>query len=204
MKRIVCSIVGISAALMVSAQAQAEPMRQQPMMNNAAVHTQFRPAAPVRSRPISRPIQGIRTRPSQGVVARPVQGIPARPAQGIAAGDHDRGRGRDPDHDGDIDRRHHHDRTFVIYETYPYFYNYPNEDVYYPPEPLNYSSTLTVDDIVRMVDQGSSDDDIIAAIQSSRTAFTLSVDTIRYLQAHSVSERLINYMLSTGQPAAGY
>ncbi|MDD5730986.1 MAG: hypothetical protein PHN57_07675 [Candidatus Omnitrophica bacterium] len=106
----------------------------------------------------------------------------------------------DRDHDFDRDRHHH---RFVIFG-YPYYYN---PDYYYPGyynEPL-YSGYLSIADIADMASRGVPDDEIINEIARTGTRFSLSSADVDYLRAHGVSERVIDYILSSANSASmGY
>ena len=97
---------------------------------------------------------------------------------------------RDFDHDRDRDRGNH--RSFHIFYYYPYYYpynyDYQNQSVY----------SLSIGDVVNMVNDGLSDDAIVAEIVKTRTIFHLSSGDTTFLRNNGVSDRVIDFMISTG------
>lgn len=57
---------------------------------------------------------------------------------------------------------------------------------------------LTVDDIKKMAHAGLSDDVIISQIDATKSTFYLSSADIVDLQKSKISQRVINYMIQTG------
>ncbi len=57
---------------------------------------------------------------------------------------------------------------------------------------------LTVSDVIKLSQGGVSDETIIRYIRDTRTSYTLSQAQINRLQQGGVSQRVINYMLDTG------
>jgi hypothetical protein len=104
----------------------------------------------------------------------------------------------------DRDRRvfdRHERSTIIVYNDYPY---YP---YYYGSEPTDYAAlavptcntaSLSIVDIVNMVSQGIPDDEIINAITTTDSVFHLTSEAITYLKENGVSDRVIDFMLATG------
>jgi hypothetical protein len=108
----------------------------------------------------------------------------------------------------DFDRDFDHHRSFFIFYDYPYYY-YP----YYPYYPYGYynyqqqnpaqnnPASLSVMDIANMASKGVPDDEMINEIKRTNSAFHLNSELITYLKQNGVSDKVIDYMLSTGSPA---
>jgi hypothetical protein len=63
------------------------------------------------------------------------------------------------------------------------------------------ATTLTVEDIGRLVQAGLSEDLIIAKLRKNGKAFDLSTDELLSLKKAGVSDRILNVMMDPGQPA---
>ncbi|MBN2480055.1 MAG: hypothetical protein JXA94_07490 [Parachlamydiales bacterium] len=65
-------------------------------------------------------------------------------------------------------------------------------------ERMDKQEPLTIGDIIKLSQGGVSDDTIIRYIQDTRTTYNLSQAQINRLQEAGVSQRVINYMIETG------
>jgi hypothetical protein len=105
---------------------------------------------------------------------------------------------QDRDH-RDFDR--HQRSTIIVYNDYSYYpYYYESEPTYYtaPAVPTYNTASLSIADIVNMASQGISDDEIINAITRTDSVFHLTSETITYLKENGVSDKVIDFMLATG------
>ncbi|MDD4954184.1 MAG: hypothetical protein PHG40_04680 [Candidatus Omnitrophica bacterium] len=109
--------------------------------------------------------------------------------------DHDRGRDHDRGHHYYEDHRGHSFLHFYYYSPdYTYYYrDYP----VYTQSPAVYSG-LSVIDIVNMATRGLPDDAIINEIIRTRSSFNLTSEIVAYLKNNRVSDRVIDFMLTTG------
>ncbi len=109
-------------------------------------------------------------------------------------------------------RRHfrHHNAFFVYYDFphyyYPYYPSYPYYPYgYYNPRGqdliANNASSLSLMDIADMASRGVPDDEIINEIKRTRSTFHLNSELITYLKENGASDKVIDYMLSTGNTA---
>ena len=81
----------------------------------------------------------------------------------------------------------------IFFNVFPY-YDYPYYNNYYQP----YSGPqLTMADIVNMTAQGDPDTQIINAIISTGSTFSLTTGDINYLRENRVSDRVIDFMLQS-------
>jgi surface antigen len=64
---------------------------------------------------------------------------------------------------------------------------------------MDRSEPLTINDIIKLSQGGVSDDTIVKYIQKTRTTYNLSQSQIDRLKREGVSQRVINYMIDTGQ-----
>lgn len=58
---------------------------------------------------------------------------------------------------------------------------------------------LTINDIIKLSQGGISDDTIINYVHDKKTVYNLTQAQVRRLQDAGVSQRVINYMISTGK-----
>lgn len=65
-------------------------------------------------------------------------------------------------------------------------------------ERMDRSEPLTISDIIKLSQGGVSDDTIIKYIKNTDTKYNLSQEQIKRLQEGGVSQRVINYMIETG------
>ena len=54
-------------------------------------------------------------------------------------------------------------------------------------------------EIVKMAQEGTPDDLIINEINRTKSTYTLTTETINYLKTNNVSDRVVDYMLSTAK-----
>ena len=66
-------------------------------------------------------------------------------------------------------------------------------------ERMDRGEPLTISDIIKLSQGGVSDATIIRYVQQTRTTYNLSQAQINRLQEGGVSQRVINYMVDTGQ-----
>ena len=67
----------------------------------------------------------------------------------------------------------------------------------YPSYP--HSARLTKDDVVRLAQEGISDEVIVSQIETTHSQFFLTVDEIVALRKANVSQRVIDRMIQTGR-----
>ena len=66
-------------------------------------------------------------------------------------------------------------------------------------ERMDREEPLTINDIIKLAEGGIGDDTIIRYIQKTQTSYNLSQTQISRLQKSGVSQRVINYMIQTGE-----
>lgn len=66
-------------------------------------------------------------------------------------------------------------------------------------ERMDRKEPLTINDIIKLSQSGINDDTIMIYIQKTKTTYNLSQAQINRLQEAGVSQRVINYMVSTGK-----
>lgn len=87
-------------------------------------------------------------------------------------------------------------RYYFYYEFYPnttYYYDWEKKQL---PDNPNY---LPITSIANMSSQGVPDSVIISEIDRTHSKYKLTSETITYLKQNNASDRLIDYMLSTGK-----
>jgi len=62
---------------------------------------------------------------------------------------------------------------------------------------INQGQPLTINDIVALSKEGIKDDTIIKLIDKTDSTYDLSTNQVIYLKNHGVSQKVINYMIST-------
>jgi hypothetical protein len=65
--------------------------------------------------------------------------------------------------------------------------------------PANNFNTLSINAIIEMSAQGLLDSEIIDEINRTNSIYHLTAATITYLREHNVRDRVIDYMLATGE-----
>lgn len=210
--------LGISAVFLLQAPGAAQAQNNRPDMQmphsitmpRATMHRQFEQGehflAPTKN--FSGPVATF-SRQNNLPVAKPtmpsgpsVGSVPQRNLSGQVrtARSFDRDHDRDFDHgrDRDFDRRHRHGFIY-LYSGHPYYLD--GYTTYYYPQQPGYAGAalLTLNNIIGMASQGLSDDQIISEMQRTGSVFYLTVEDITFLKNNGVSDRVINYMLSTGK-----
>ena len=113
----------------------------------------------------------------------------------------------DRDFDRDFFRRGFHHRSFVFfYDPYPYYYPYYPYGYTEQYTPNYNPGSLSIFDITNMTARGVPDDEIINEIRRTGSVFSLNAELIAYLKQNKVSDKVIDYMLSTANttPSPGY
>jgi uncharacterized protein YcfJ len=64
---------------------------------------------------------------------------------------------------------------------------------------MDRSEPLTINDIIKLSQGGVSDNSIIRYINDTNTSYSLSRSQVRRLQQAGVSQKIINYMIDTGE-----
>lgn len=64
---------------------------------------------------------------------------------------------------------------------------------------MDRSEPLTLNDVIKLSQGGVNDDTIINYMRDTKSSYTLSQAQVRRLQDSGVSQRVINYMIETGQ-----